>query len=192
MQPDFKSIAALTFRDPRDAAERLLHIGLPMPVIWLGLAIVTTATAVLQGLNTLVVPTPAEFPAFFGQPVLYAAIMWLSTVVTVALMTGIGRMLNGQGRYPEVLLLLVWLQGIYAILQAVTFLMLFVSPFLAAIGSIGVLLWAMYLSVIFLDEVHGFRSISKSILTLFLTVVAAFILMLILMPIFGYTPPEQF
>lgn len=184
-------LARQTFRDPQGAARRLIAIDPPMEARWLALLLVGVLAVLETRLALLAMPVGDPSPVFavVADPWIGVPAQILSLALVAMAIAGIGRMFGGAGRFADALLLVVWLEFLLTLVQAVQMVVMFVMPplgTLLALAAIGLFLWLM---VQFIAALHGFHSRFK----VFVGMVAGFILivtaMAMLLAVFGIVAP---
>lgn len=168
-------VAAQALREPREAAQTLMAMGVPRAALWpaFGLMVVLSVLIMFAG-GAPVGPAGGEPMSPFGFAVVSAAV----SAASVVAIWKIGRMLGGTGRFEETLLLTVFLQGIILAGQVVELFLLFLLPPLAGIFSLLLIVFAFWLNINFIAALHGFRSLWKAFGVLVLASLAmAFVLM---------------
>lgn len=170
-----RDLLVQTFRDPRQAAQRIMALDLPIEARWSALALVSILSVLETHLAVMILPRLAQSPAFLmmANP-LTAALMQFTTlaIVAVAIAQG-GRIFGGQGRFADALILVAWVEFVLTIAQLLqTVALLLLPPVGLAVGiaALAVFVWLM---VQFTAALHGFADAMKVLLGL----VAGFILM---------------
>lgn len=172
----FKGMVRLTFRDPEEAAHLLLSQGWPMSVRWMALLLAVSLSGLLAFVSAQLFPVSPEVEtpvfALSQQPLILAGFQLAAIVIGAWLMSGVGRMFGGLGRFEDALLLAVWIEVILLIVQLVQIALSLVLPAAAAImGIIGIALF-LWLTVQFVKALHGFSSGPKILLVMFATLLA--------------------
>lgn len=102
------SIARQTYREPREAAVRLLSLGLPREAIWPSFALIVLVSVVLGGLGDLLLPVPpTAIMSYFAMTVLLG-VVFLSYALAV---WRIGSAMGGKGSMEESLVVGVFFQA---------------------------------------------------------------------------------
>lgn len=180
-----RDLVRLSFLEPRRAGERLIALNPPLEGRWLGLAAAILVGTVLAYLMPLLAGRLAEAP----PPFVAVAVQGAANLLAVVLMAQVGRLFGGRGGLADALLLVAWLQALMALVQLVQIVALLVLPPLAGLVlvlAIGLFFW---LTVGFVQALHGF---SNPFLVLFGTLgallAAAFVISLVLVSL-GFEPP---
>lgn len=184
-------LARHTVRDPQGAARRLIALDPPMEARWLALFLVGVLAVFETRLALLVMPVsdPAPVFAVVSNPWIGVPAQCLSLVLVAGGIAWIGGRFGGVGRFADALLLVVWLEFLLTLVQALQMVLMFLLPplgTLLALAAIGLFLWLM---AQFIAALHGFRSLFM----VFVGMVAGFILivtaMAMLLAVFGIAAP---
>lgn len=173
---DFKGLIRLTFRAPEQAAHLLMAQGWPMSVRWMALVLTVSVSGLLAWVSMQFYPAPTgdAAPIFTlgQQPLLLAGLQLIAVVIGAGLMSGVGRMFGGHGRFEDALLLAVWIETILLLVQAAQIILSLALP--AFGGLLGILSVALFLwlTVQFTKALHGFTSGPKILLVMFATLLA--------------------
>lgn len=178
-----RDLARLSLRDPRAATRALLAEGVPLSARSAGLLLMAVlSTLILQASFVLAPPGDEPMAGFLASsPVRTAVVQWLILILTAVLTWRVGRAFGGSGNLPDSLLVVVWLQLLMLgvqILQLVAFVL--IPPFAGLIGLVGFGLF-LWLSVNFIAELHGFRSLGAVFAGMVVTTFAAALLAALLM-----------
>jgi hypothetical protein len=177
--------------EPQETADRLLALRPRTQVVLEGALLVSVVDALLLGVlggGMAVMPTPQGEMAF--SPFAHTAVLLASLILSAGALQVGGQMLGGKGRFAEALLLVVWLEVLAIVIQAVTLLAALVVPPLAGVlGLLGlaVLIWCV---VHFARALHGFAGYARTIGALLLggVVVVVGVSLLLAMLGFGGSP----
>lgn len=181
-----------TVPEPRKVARDLFDLGLPRETLWTALALVIVLNAGLGVVAGLLFPVDA---AQMG-PVLSAPI--LLGVIEAAFMFAlswaiylIGRTCGGQGALSDAITTVVWMELIFLLLQAVTLILSFFAPALAAITMfVSVFLFFWILSQ-FTSESHGFRSVGLVFAAIFGCLLIAVFALSFVLVLLGVQPIDM-
>ncbi len=162
-----------SFRNPRGAGEALLRLEIPLQARWFTLLAAVAAGTVLAYLIPALAGRLQDMPA----PLFAASFQVGVNVFAALLVTQIGRLFGGQGRFKDALLLVAWLQMLMVLVQAAQVVLLFVAPPLGGfflIVIIGLFFWFL---VGFVQALHGFTQPLFVFLGILVTLfVSAFVL----------------
>ena len=111
---DFKALVGLSFRNPQGAAQALMGQGWPVQARWMALLAAVSVSAVLAWLAGVIFAAPTDDGTqavmLAQQPMVLAVMQMGAIVIAAGLMSGVGRMFGGQGRFEDALLLTVWIE----------------------------------------------------------------------------------
>ncbi|GGF64366.1 YIP1 family protein [Paracoccus acridae] len=181
---DFKALIGLSFRDPNAAAHALMGQGWPIQARWMALLAAVSLSALLASLAAMLFSTPApdgtQVVILSHQPMVLALMQFGAIVMAAGLMSSVGRMFGGHGRFEDALLLTVWIEVLLLVVQAAQLVVSLVLPGVAGMLGLAALVLFLWLTVQFTKALHGFRSSAKVALGLIGTAfVAGFVLSLI-------------
>ena len=187
---DLKTLAGLSLRDPDRAVAALLGLGVPMSARWMALVLTVTLSALLAWAGTALFPVETGSPvgALVAQPMTFAGMQMAGLVLAAALMAGVGRLFGGQGNFPDALLLVVWIEFLLLVVQAVQVVLMLVFPAVASIlglVAVGLFLW---LAVRFARALHGFQSVALVALGMLGTMLVAGFILSFIAAAFGLIP----
>jgi hypothetical protein len=175
---------------PRLAARRVLALGLG-PVVLLQAAVLTACLSTLLGYIALVLNPGAIdgiSQALLAQPLRGAALQLAVMMLGAGLMARIGMLFGGTGSIGGALALLVWLNTVMVLLQAVQLVALIVLPPLAVLIALATLLWAVWTFAGFVAELHGFGNTLLVLAGTVLALMVLFFSLAMLMAILGFSP----
>ncbi len=181
----------LTLRDPARAAGYLIALNLSRAVLWQALALVTVIGVLIAAFSPAPLPDPG--PGAGADPVVltpfaYAVVLGAMLVMLVISLHSTGVALGGSGTFSATLTLVVWLEVVATAVRLAQALSLAVSPLLGAIVSLagfGVLFWTL---LNFIKVLHGFGSLGRAVLTLFIGVTGIIVVMILILSLIGAGP----
>lgn len=178
---------------PREAARRVLSLGLGPSELIQGAVAVTCAGLVLGYFALWLNPTVVDpvSAAVLVNPLAGAAVQLAALGFLALLTAGVGRLFGGTGTAAGAFALVVWLNALMALIQAVHLVMLVLLPPLAGIVALGTLFWTFWAYVGFVSELHGFENPFFVLGGVILTLVALFFATAILFAAIGLAPPEM-
>jgi len=183
-----RDLIGLTLRDPRGALRALQAEQVPLAARSAGLLLMAVLSTILLQLGfALAPPGPDPVAGFLSQsPFQTAVVQWLVLLFSAALIYRVGRAFGGTGSVGDAILVVVWLQLIMLGVQLAQLLaFILIPPFGGLLGLAGFCLF-LWLSVNFIAELHGFRSLGLVFLGLILTTFAAiFAVAVVLSLVFG-------
>ncbi|WP_207099598.1 Yip1 family protein [Paracoccus shandongensis] len=189
---DFKALVGLSFRDPQRAAQALMGQGWPVQARWMALLAAVSVSALLAWLAGAMFAAPSDEDVqvvlLSQQPMVLAVMQMGAIVIAAGLMSGVGRMFGGQGRFEDALLLTVWIEVLLLLVQAVQIVLSLVLPSVAGLLGIMAMALFLWLTVQFTKALHGFSSTLKVTMGLIGTAIAAGFLLSILAAALGIMP----
>ncbi len=181
-----------TILNPASAARTVLSLRVSRENLWLAVLLATVLSGLVGGLSQMVVPnTPMIFETVEGpvalnltpsSPMMQGLFVGASLVMMGFSLYFTGRALGGQGTFPGTLALMAWLQVVMVAMQIATLVLIFVAPVVAAFLVFVSLVVFVRSTVVFVNELHGFQSIGRAIVTVllaFLGVVVGFTIILL-------------
>nr|WP_281172865.1 Yip1 family protein [Roseibacterium elongatum] len=155
-------LARDTVANPREGAVTLLSFAPPAQALWLMFAIVVVISLMLGEVVALLAGLPGDGPltgplqnSAISLGLVQAGFLFLMAHA----MHKIGRAFGGTGQFQEALLLVVWLQFIFNLLQLVQIGALLVIPPIAGLITILAIMLFFWLLVNFVSVLHGFTSL---------------------------------
>ncbi|MTE01438.1 YIP1 family protein [Paracoccus sp. YIM 132242] len=181
---DFKALVGLSFRNPQGAAQVLMGQNWPVQARWMALLAAVSVSALLAWLAGAMFSAPSEDGAqvimLSRQPMVLAVMQMVAIVIAAGLMSGVGRMFGGAGRFEDALLLTVWIEVLLLLVQAAQIVLSLVLPSTAGLLGIAAMALFLWLTVQFTKALHGFHSSLKVTMGLIGTAfVAGFVLSLL-------------
>ncbi len=175
-----------TLRDARGTAQRLMRANIPAQAAWIGAAVIAVISAILAHLTFSLMAARQGGGTALPSPLMTAAFQYLVLVVTVLGVHHIGRRMGGRGRFGDALLLVVWLQFVLVVVQALQLVALLILPPVADLLSIAGLVLFLWLMTAFVAELHGFRSMRRVLVGIIASILgAAMVLAILLSMLFG-------
>lgn len=182
MEQALLSIARQAYREPREAADRLLSLGVPRAAIWPAFCAVVVVSVVLGGLSDMIVqPEEAAAISYFMLVAVLGAV-FLSFAYSV---WKVGVSLEGKGSFEESLLLGAFFQAILLPAQVLQIVLIAVLPGLAQIYSVALLIYGIWINVNFVGALHGFASFGKALGVLVISSFAAAIVLVLAIVVIG-------
>ncbi|NOX39678.1 MAG: YIP1 family protein [Alphaproteobacteria bacterium] len=182
-----KVLVRMTATQPRRAAGALLTHTPPFSLS-LELAILVVALgAILTFLLTPFssVPGMAFVYVLLSNPILLAFVQMITLLVTVVVVFAAGRIFGGKGDLNQSLAITVWLQFIMLLLQIVLVPVLVLSAPLAQALTALANIFAVWVFVNFVAELHGFSSLLKVFAGMIATAFATSFLIIFLLAMIG-------
>ena len=181
-----------SFLRPRVAARRVLAIDLSMSFLLQAAVLVTIVGMVLGFAAFRVAPEAIDqvSATVLSSPLAGALMQLAAMVVVVFLAARVGRLFGGTGRLRGALALVVWLNAMMVLLQAVQLVALMVLPAMAAAVAIMSIVWVLYAFASFVAELHGFRNAAVVLAGVLATSVVLMLGAAMLAAILGFVPQE--
>ena len=146
-----KALAFETVQSPRTAAQKIMGLQLSRDVLWSGLVLVAAINSIIYSLTLFTVDT-SGLPSLLSNPIMFFMLVTGLQVLTVHGFYWGGRALGGEGDLGEMLSLLVWVQALQAAANAALLVLIFVSPALEQLLSLGVGLLGLWITLNFITE----------------------------------------
>ncbi len=185
MQQDaLKHLALETIQSPRTAAQKILALNLSRDFLWSSLALIACLNSIISGVS-LLLEDESLIPVLLRNPVLFFVIFAGIQVLSVHAFYWTGLAIGGKGDLGDVLALLVWLQALQLVAQAMLFFLAFVSPGLTEIIALGVGAFALWITASFLTEALNFSSLLYAVGAMVLAAVGIAFGLIILVGLIG-------
>lgn len=171
---------------PQIAAARLLALR-PSGLVLLQAAVLVSALdALLLGVlgGGFVIPLPSG--DWILPPLLHAALLGASLILTACALQVGGQVLGGQGRFAQALLVTIWLEVIAIAIQLVQVVVALALPMLtgfAGVAGLAILLWCM---VHFARVLHGFPGYGRAIGAILIGALAVGLALTVLLGFLGF------
>lgn len=173
------SLALGAVRNPREAADTLLSIGVPSAALLPSFVLVVVLSVIITLLGENAGMTSGDGVAF--PPLAVAAVLCVLLGVYIFGLYRTGRAMGGTGTLAETTLLMVFLQFILLLAQVVELALWVAAPPLAGIFVIAVAILAFWININFVDILHGYGSLMKSFgLIIMVSLGIALVIMLML------------
>lgn len=164
-----------TLRAPRRGAAMILNFGFAPMVGWMALLLMAVASTVLTHISfAMMAPEAREvWGAAMGSPIRTAMLQWVVLLISVHAIHKVGRKMGGTGSLNGAVVLVAWLQFILLCVQIAQLVtQAVVPPFSDMLGILGLVLF-LWLMTNFVAELHGFTSLAMTFVGIFLTLLAA-------------------
>lgn len=182
---NLRDLVVLTVKSPAQAARVLLDIDIPREALWIGLVLVAVLNGILFTLSNLLVPGPSPLPEMFLVPALYTALVAGGLVLTVYALYWTGRFMGGSGTLDDIMLAILWLQGLRVALMVVVILLILTVPVLSALLVFGASIYGLFILLHFVNQAHRLNSLAKSAGVLVASMVAIVLGLTLLFSLFG-------
>ncbi len=182
------------FTEPRSAAARAIHFGLPSRTLWMMMILLTVIASLLSSLSLHGVTIPDPILAqlvtrtiAYQAPMIYAFLQVCQTGLGIFAVFYVGRLLAGQGTVPDVLAAMILLQAAaISLIVAITVVGMLI-PAVGTIGLIGFVGWCIWAMSSAVDAAHRLNSIGKALLVTLMasavTLVVSAIVLRFLVPV---------
>jgi hypothetical protein len=167
----FLRLAVNTVTAPRDVARLLLAMNLPSQALWLAFALVIVLNTLMFSASLLLVPADDMFGPVLANPTVFGTMLAISVAALIVAVTLCGRPLGGRASYAEIAILVIWLQALRVLLQAVVALVGPISLFLSGVLISAASVLGIWIFVNFIDVAHETGSLLRAGLVLLLAVV---------------------
>jgi Yip1 domain len=181
------ALAWTTLFHPRQVAERIMAQDLPIAVLWLSLALVVVVSVILGQVTLLMMApqAPMALP-LLGSPMAMGLLHGLLLGITIYAIHVIGRSLGGQGRFEDVLALIIWLQFVMICLQVVQSAAMLIVPAISdLLGLVGLVLF-LWLLTSFIATAHRFQSLGLVFVMVLVSAFALTFIFSLLLAILGF------
>lgn len=159
MTVSLRDLLAETPRSPRDVAEKLLNLGIPRSVAWQAIVALSAISAILTWASLQFVPLPSSYPDFASQPLPNFVVEAGGTILFVHVLAWVGRLMGGQGRVDDLLVVITWLVLVRMLIKAVGVLLLAAMPPVAGFFLLAAGLFSFWLLLNFVAAGHRLDSV---------------------------------
>jgi hypothetical protein len=182
---NFPALAVLTLRDPQAAAQVVLDWNMPREAIWTAVALVSVVVTMLSTMSNMVFPVPPPLSALVANPFMYFVVVAGGFIAMVHAVYWTGRMIGGQGRIEDLMVLLLWLQALRAAAQVVVLITLVLVPVLASFFVLFVAAATLWIFVHFINTGLRFNSLLKAFAVLIVGALALIVGVSFLLSLIG-------
>lgn len=167
-------LVSQTIQAPSQAANQLLSLRLPREGVWTAFALVQVLNTLVFTFQVMVTPLPGELARFISPLEHLIANSVLQLTLTASL-TAIGRWMNGQGGFVDMLSCQVWINFVQVLALLGLIVLTFLSPALAGILGYALAIFALYVSAHFISQVHKLGSAWRGFGVLVLALLAVIV-----------------
>ncbi|MEY8831222.1 YIP1 family protein [Sedimentitalea sp. XS_ASV28] len=186
MTPSFlRDLAVLTIKSPAEASRVLLGLNVPREALWTGLALVAVLNGLLFALTNLLVPGPSPLPEVFLVPSLYTVLVAGGLLLSIYALYWTGRLMGGTGTLDEIMMAILWLQGLRVVLMVIVIVLIMTVPALSALLVFAASIYGLYILVHFVNQAHRLNSLPKSAGVLVASTAAILLGLTLLISLFG-------
>lgn len=177
--------------DPAEIAAKVLNMRFRRDVMWTAMALITVVNVLLLELFQFLTPanTLMHEQVMSLSPFSYTAIIGSFLALLAVTLVQAGRILGGTGTLDGALMLIIWFQAISLTLEAIQVVLLFINIHIASMFSmisLGGIIWVI---VNFINVLHGFANVGKSVFVILMAMIATGFGMLFVMALLGVSPP---
>lgn len=177
-------LARLTLADPEKGGRAVLALDLSVPARWMALLCAVVVGVVLAYAPLALTGDLAEVPA----PLATAGLQLGANLFAIVAMTWIGRLLGGQGRAEDALLLVAWLQALMVLVQLAQLAVTLIAPPLTGLLMILAVALFFWLLTGFTQALHGFPARFPVLLGVIATMFAVAMLVTFVLLLVGFDP----
>jgi hypothetical protein len=175
---------------PRSAARRVLGLNIGLATLLEAAVAISCLGMVLGYLAFSHSPgaVDALTAAVLGNPLVGAAVQLAAMALIVVLVVRVGRLFGGYGDVWGALMIVVWLNGIMVLLQALQLAAMVLFAPVAVLIALASFIWAVWAFASFVGELHGFSNTVAVLGGVLLTMTGVFLAVAILLAALGLSP----
>jgi hypothetical protein len=152
-------LAVKTISEPRNVPRQLFDFGLPRETLLTMLLLVIILNAALGVVSSLLFPLPPEYMGgLLGNPLQMSLIEAFFMIFLACSIFYIGKLFGGQGTLNEAIMTVVWIEGIFIVLQFATLVLTIIAPVLALLTMLISFVLFFWILSHFTAESHDFKS----------------------------------
>ncbi|MCC6001067.1 MAG: YIP1 family protein [Pararhodobacter sp.] len=151
---DLRGLVRLSFAEPEAGFRAVQALNLPVATRWTLVAAAVLAGVVLAYLLPVMAGQTDEIPSPLTATLIQAAM----NLIAISLLTVVGRMFGGIGRFEDAILLVGWLQMLMVGMQAIQVVVMLLLPPLGALVLVLAIAAFFWLFSGFTCALHGFQS----------------------------------
>jgi hypothetical protein len=178
-----------TFVNPRGAMRAVLDVEVPRAAL-IEAAILVSALAVLASfVPTLIYPLPPGEPLadLLSSPLLLGVVQFILLILIAIAVFLVGRAFGGEGTFHQSIQAMVWLNFVVVAIEIVELPLYLIGPAIVAPVNLATMIFAAWLSVNTIAELHRFRSLLRVFAGM---MGASFLLFFVILMIAGILLPE--
>ncbi|EYD76643.1 hypothetical protein Rumeso_01601 [Rubellimicrobium mesophilum DSM 19309] len=171
MPPDATLIGLMrdTVTTPRQTAAHLLGLGLPRRVLFEAAGLLAVVNGLLAAAaGGIAIPLEDGSGVLMVGPLVWAAVLFLGTLLSASALQVAGRILGGAGTFEGSLLVTVWINAVALAIEIATLMVGLVSMSLALVLFVLGLIALLWSLINFVRVLHGFGGILRSFLAILL------------------------
>lgn len=185
MRTDLQGLVVSSVTDPASVARFLIDLHLSRETLWTGLALVAVLNTMLFGLSNMAVPAPAPVPGMFNAPIVFLVFVIAGLLSTIYAITWTGRWMGGDGNVEDVTVVVLWMQILRVLVQAVSLVLLVLAPILSILLAFAAGLLGIYITLHFVNEAHRLASLGKAAGVLIASALAIVLALSLVISLFG-------
>jgi hypothetical protein len=177
---------------PRAAARAVIALGLDRDLLVQAAAAVTALGVLLGYVAAAIRPEQIDqvSAAILANPLMGAALQFGVLLAAGFLTFRIGQAFGGTGDFDGGLSVVIWLNTVMLLIQAVQLLAMIVLPPLAALIALATVIWALWAFANFVAELHGFQNPFLVLGGVILSMIVLFFAIAMFLAILGIAPQE--
>lgn len=189
----WSELALDTLRDPKGTAHRIMGWNLDRATLYMALFAVAAVNTLLA--STPVVLSPggvdaaarAALPvlALLERPIMFFVIVAGTLVIMIQAFFWAGRAMGGTGEMTDMMALIIWLQALRAVAQAVILAVGIAAPVLATLVALGLQIVAFWLFLHFISAAMRFDSLLRAFGLLIAVATGLFIGLMMILSLLG-------
>ena len=175
MSLSLKSLFAETITAPRDAAQKIIALGISRQISIMSVIFTICITVILFFLDLNSSSNSIILPLLMHHPLVLAAVMVFGTLWSAFVIGFFGKILGGNDNIDHILVLLAWGQAVQVGFQVIATLIALLSIQLAALFQLAVFFIYIWIFISFIDVALKLENLFKAFFVTFSGLVAAFI-----------------
>jgi len=168
-----------TLTEPRAAGARVIAMGWPPQILWLTLGLIAVAMSLAVSGILQTAPLPEgemgemlRLNPAYRAPLLFALMQWGQAVISVFVLTWIGRAFGGEARVEDMLAVTIWLQLVAIVLGIGVVVITVLLPPIGAFALLAFVAWSIFIMLAMIDAAHRFDNFAKALGVFVVAIVA--------------------
>ncbi len=168
-----------TLTEPRAAGARVIAMGWPPQILWLTLGLIAVAMSLAVSGILQTAPLPEgemgemlRLNPAYRAPLLFALMQWGQAVISVFVLTWIGRAFGGEARVEDMLAVTIWLQLVAVVLGIGVVVITVLLPPIGAFALLAFVAWSIFIMLAMIDAAHRFDNFAKALGVFVVAIVA--------------------
>jgi len=168
-----------TLTEPRAAGARVIAMGWPPQILWLTLGLIAVAMSLAVSGILKAAPLPEgemgemlRLNPAYRAPLLFALMQWGQAVISVFVLTWIGRAFGGEARVEDMLAVTIWLQLVAIVLGIGVVVITVLLPPIGAFALLAFVAWSIFIMLAMIDAAHRFDNFAKALGVFVVAIVA--------------------